>query len=1403
MIGDRISSLSYYFPWSLVIALVVAIIFAAIGIIIFKRAISKADEEPAETKESPIIEKIRNYIGRLGYYGTDALSQSFTYALNLMYEFIGGAEFRYKLPWIVMMGTSQSGKSTALGSVHLDRPIGRPIFETESGDLSPCDWWYYDHGVVLDVSGKLVLDANQPISNEEDWKQFVTLLQHHRPKRALDGIVLTIPASEFVGPTALSHDDIMIRAEYLYGKLWQLQYLTGIRVPIYLVVTKCDLIQGFTSFCQSIPSHNRHDMFGWSNDHAVDAVYESEWIDEAFNSINNGLYQNQEEIYTSGETTEGRDGVFLFPITLNRVRGGLRTYADHIFKSSGYHESFFLRGIYFVGEGEVAQSAPSPVKAMKISSKPALDLKSLKRNLFFADNLLEYKIFREVGLARPVSKILLGNTTIMRYAKVGVAVAIILGTLGLLRANDSLQTAKIKLTPALNQIETTLKKISGEERESNIGRVFFENQAEVLLNTMSQLGSNHLTSIFIPPSWFSNLDSKIQYVMGVAYDKVILRSMGSELAYKAGQLFSLDSIIPVNEPTETGISPLQTTEFYRLHRFVSETKNLEKAAYRYNQLGKTSTMEDVAAIIKYLFNYEMPESFYDTSSYYFNALQRANLKDFDFSIYRDDATSKLRKLFDEFQIAAFDPKLIIPGLGSLVSDLNEFTGSRSYASYDADLLRNIYKSLNITINSLQNPGLGWMSADHFTPGPAYEQVIGLIVGSTFFSEAATSDLINEVDDNYTKFRQKLARLKSPLISGGHIFVIEDDKADPAPSKGALALQQNLTLFFDEAFMEPSEATTFITNIPAGSVLMWDTLRLQEATDLITSYSNFMNTDLLNMPKVLQPMLQKIGRENLTSNIVRLVSNAEIFSTDHLSTYNDSPEDAILAQVQNYRASSPYLEQILFALKANNANSAFTVLKDMLSKQAYAPLKALDGILNNEDPYAIKSNSFDWWEGENLAALEAFGVNNLTQLKNYLELERDRLHYLAKEFAAPLVSFLSDVNKEGMPGNLPLVTKWEGIIKDLQGYQKKSPGNALIELEDYITTTLNDVTLSTCNKYASSLSPLSENQDYFTTILVGIEEKLLKRCTDLSGLVSTNQYNQVAEFFNSNLAGTFPFVEDNMTDVPDARPEDIKALFQLIDSQKGNLKETLKQATHLGAAGENAYAFVDQIEKIREFFGGFLTPDSTLPYASFTYDVKFRVNQDREERANEIISWELTSEDTTVTMRTPNHLGYWKQGDPISMNFRWALNSPLQPQDGESGLAYSVSGEDATFSYGGTWGLLRLLKCHKASPGDFASLNDKQPNTLRFDIPLTGTTTNKSKSFASETPKAQVFVRLEVSPVKEQKPKKASDSKSKDSKSDDKSASSSSKKPKLKMGKPVALPYFPSKAPQISHTSGGN
>ena len=1396
MISDHLTRLTYFFPWSLAIALLLAVIFAIIGFVIFRRALKKGEEDSSQETPHPLLEKYKSFFARFGLFPTDLLSQSFSSALKIMHAFIGGTQFRYQLPWIVMFGASDSGKSTLLYNLDLDRPVGQPDFEPEGGGKPLCDWCFYDHGIVLDIDGKLVLNSSQSISDEENWQLFLNLLAHHRPKRPLDGVVLTIPASEITGQTALSHDDIMIRAEYLYHKLWKMQRLTGMRVPIYMVVTKCDLIPGFENFCKAIPRHNKHDIFGWSNDHSIDSAYTTEWIDEAFSTINDSLYRVQEEIYTDGKGVDGRDGVFLFPLTFNELQGGLRTYTDHLFKPSGYHESFFLRGIYFCGDSHLKEPSSKPESSLDLPLSFKEDKKKEKRNLYFISNLFEKKIFRELGLARPVSRVLLGNTTGMRFAKAAVGIAAILGTLGLLRANETLQNAKINLVPALSQVEITLGKINLEKRHgqtagTDIGRYFFDEQAHVLLNTMTQISVNHLSSIFIPASWFDNLDAKIKYVMSIAYDHVILRSMASKLAFMAEQLVSLNAIIPITETPGSGVDPLETAAFYRLQYYVHAIRALELAANKFNELGMTANLRDVGDIIKYLFHYDMPPAFYDHDAYYIDALRHTNIKRFDFDIYQDNASIKLHQLFDAFQLAAFDPSQTIPGLGMLMTRLDEFSGVRNYAAYDANLLRGVFTSIEQTINSIQDPALQWLNADRFNPGPYYESLLELIIGSNFFKSTLASTLIQEADQNFMSFRKLLASYASTLIKGGNVFKSENSLALDSPSQGVLDLHEQLAIFFAEPFMRETDAKTILTAIPIGAILLWDTLRLQEAIDLVNTYNDFINSRLLNMPKTLQPLLQKIARESLTKNVVHFIADAEVFSSDAAIGNSIAPEDALLTQVQNYRAAAPYLEQLLFALKANSANTAFSTLKSLLTEQTYSPLEKLDSILTEESPYAIKMNSFVWWNGKNMAALEAFSVANLTELKNYLELQRDRINYLAREFAEPLVTLLEQVNKEGMPLDLPLVSKWTGIINELNGYNRKAPGNGLVELEDFIMNPLNEVTLATCRKYATVVNMISATNNFFVSILVDLQEKLHKQCVSLAGYVSADNYSQLAQFFNTKLAGKFPFVPKCDEESPDASPDDIRTFFEMMDSQASSVKATLTQSTNLGPAGKNALTFIEQMEQIRNFFGAYLIPDSTLPTPAFSFDVTFRVNREREAKANEVLNWAFTTQDTTITMRSPSHKGYWRTEDPVKMTFCWALNSPLQPQMTEGIPNFDVQGEKATFSYDGTWALLRLLRQHQAEASDFDTLNDENPITLRFDIPLTNVLSNDGRKPCVEGDgyrKAILFVRLQLSPLIAVPCKKAP--------STPETGSPAADQEKVRMGTPVNLPYFPYHAPSL-------
>ena len=57
-------------------------------------------------------------------------------------------------------------------------------------------------------------------------------------------------------------EELRRRAEVIYERVQQLQKTLSIRVPIYVLITKCDQVPGFVAFCGALPQGHREQLFG-------------------------------------------------------------------------------------------------------------------------------------------------------------------------------------------------------------------------------------------------------------------------------------------------------------------------------------------------------------------------------------------------------------------------------------------------------------------------------------------------------------------------------------------------------------------------------------------------------------------------------------------------------------------------------------------------------------------------------------------------------------------------------------------------------------------------------------------------------------------------------------------------------------------------------------------------------------------------------------------------------------------------------------------------------------------------------------------------------------------------------------------------------------------------------------
>ena len=184
----------------------------------------------------------------------------FSKALQLLHsmpQLKGKANPLYALPWYLLVGDRGTGKSTAIRASALFSPL-LPASAADGGTQN-YDWWVSNSAVVLDTAGRYA----QPVDAARDraeWYRLLRLLRHHRNLEPINGLVITVAADWL----ALTPDEqLRADASKLRDRLEEAVRELGTAFPLYLLVTKCDVIEGFEEFFRLLPERTHAEVLGY------------------------------------------------------------------------------------------------------------------------------------------------------------------------------------------------------------------------------------------------------------------------------------------------------------------------------------------------------------------------------------------------------------------------------------------------------------------------------------------------------------------------------------------------------------------------------------------------------------------------------------------------------------------------------------------------------------------------------------------------------------------------------------------------------------------------------------------------------------------------------------------------------------------------------------------------------------------------------------------------------------------------------------------------------------------------------------------------------------------------------------------------------------------------------------
>ncbi|BAQ83932.1 type VI secretion system membrane subunit TssM [Pseudomonas sp. St29] len=377
-----------------------------------------------------------------------ALRQRMDEALALLKKAkLGGDERRnlYELPWYVIIGPPGSGKTTALVNSGLHFPLAAQLGAGAVrgvGGTRNCDWWFTDQAVLLDTAGRYTTQDSHATVDKAAWLGFLDLLKTQRSRRPIDGAFVAISLSDLLlgsdAERAAHAAAIRLRIQELYTQL-------GVRFPIYLMLTKLDLVPGFMEFFDSLSKEERAQVWGmtFALDDGKSGDSPLAQLPAELAALEQRLNERLVERLQQERDPARRDLIYGFPQQFAALKESLQGFLEGVFKPNAFEERVLLRGVYFTSGTQEGSPIDRLIGAMAQSMN--LDRQHLARQTgtgrsYFIEKLFSAVAFAERGLVGVNPKVERRRKWIARGAlAASVALVLVVSTLWIIsyRANQS------------------------------------------------------------------------------------------------------------------------------------------------------------------------------------------------------------------------------------------------------------------------------------------------------------------------------------------------------------------------------------------------------------------------------------------------------------------------------------------------------------------------------------------------------------------------------------------------------------------------------------------------------------------------------------------------------------------------------------------------------------------------------------------------------------------------------------------------------------------------------------------------------------------------------------------------------------------------------------------------------
>ena len=375
-----------------------------------------------------------------------AMAEKLTTALSLLKKASGSRGYLYEQPWYAIIGPPGAGKTTALLNAGLKFPLAAEMGQNAIagvGGTRMCDWWFTEDAVLIDTAGRYTTQDSDSAVDKAGWDAFLNLLKRTRSRQPLNGVIVAIAMTDIA---TASPADRMAHARAIRRRVKELSDNLGVKVPVYGLFTKADLIAGFTEFYDDLDREKRGQVWGMTFPLGGGETGTAGAFGDEFGLLLDSLNQRLIDRLQNERSADRRAMIAGFPAQVASLKAPLTEFINEAFGGSRLDPAPLLRGVYIASgtqEGTpIDRLTGAMARSFGIDQKRAPSLRPEQGRSYFLTRLLKEVVFGEATLvSRDPAAV--RRSMIMRIAAACIAGLVVLGGAAALIQTRSVNNAAV------------------------------------------------------------------------------------------------------------------------------------------------------------------------------------------------------------------------------------------------------------------------------------------------------------------------------------------------------------------------------------------------------------------------------------------------------------------------------------------------------------------------------------------------------------------------------------------------------------------------------------------------------------------------------------------------------------------------------------------------------------------------------------------------------------------------------------------------------------------------------------------------------------------------------------------------------------------------------------------------